>query len=221
MSANTLDPSNAGDPISPEHSVIEVRVPALKGLFNAIDPSAFHDKDLDPAADDFIVSWAKELSRDAPLALRVHLDRSAGLPDEAAALGDVIHKHFARRALAFRRRLRFLFRIGRTSLVIGLAFLTTSIAISDLLEIRLSGSRLATLIRESVLIGGWVAMWRPLEVFLYDWWPILAEARLSDRLATMPVQIRYHSHDATDFSWKQDWPVAMTKESPALQSPAR
>jgi hypothetical protein len=26
-------------------------------------------------------------------------------------------------------------------------------------------------IREGFLIGGWVAMWRPLEVFLYDWWP--------------------------------------------------
>ena len=22
------------------------------------------------------------------------------------------------------------------------------------------------------MIGGWVALWRPLEIFLYDWWPI-------------------------------------------------
>ena len=29
-----------------------------------------------------------------------------------------------------------------------------------------------------------MAMWRPLEVFLYDWWPIRAEARLFDRLIT-------------------------------------
>jgi hypothetical protein len=41
------------------------------------------------------------------------------------------------------------------------------------------------------LIGGWVAMWRPLEVFLYDWWPIRAEARLFDQLATMPVRLSY------------------------------
>ena len=45
--------------------------------------------------------------------------------------------------------------------------------------------------RESLLIGGWVAMWRPLEVFLYDWWPIRAEARLFDRLAAMPVRLSY------------------------------
>jgi len=27
-------------------------------------------------------------------------------------------------------------------------------------------------VRESLLVGGAVAPWRPLEIFLYDWWPI-------------------------------------------------
>ena len=31
---------------------------------------------------------------------------------------------------------------------------------------------------ESLLIGGWRPMWRPLEIFLYDWWPIRAERTL-------------------------------------------
>jgi len=26
--------------------------------------------------------------------------------------------------------------------------------------------------REGLTIIGWVAMWRPIEIFLYDWWPI-------------------------------------------------
>jgi hypothetical protein len=41
------------------------------------------------------------------------------------------------------------------------------------------------------VIGGWVAMWRPLEIFLYDWWPIVAERKLFDRLSTMPVRITF------------------------------
>jgi hypothetical protein len=49
----------------------------------------------------------------------------------------------------------------------------------------------ASILHESLLIGGWVAMWRPLEVFLYDWWPIRAEARRFDQLATMPVRLSY------------------------------
>ena len=39
------------------------------------------------------------------------------------------------------------------------------------------------------MISGWVALWRPAEIFLHEWWPILAEARLYDRLAVMPVTL--------------------------------
>jgi hypothetical protein len=68
-------PSAAGDAIPPKCSVIEVHVGELKQLFNAIDPSPFRDKDLDPKAEEFIVGWAKDLPRDATLALVVDLDR--------------------------------------------------------------------------------------------------------------------------------------------------
>lgn len=55
----------------------------------------------------------------------------------------------------------------------------------------ISDGGFAALLQEGLLIGGWVAMWRPLEVFLYDWWPILGEVRLLDRLSQMPVRIEY------------------------------
>ena len=32
-------------------------------------------------------------------------------------------------------------------------------------------------------------MWRPIEIFLYEWWPIRAEARLFDRLSAMTVRV--------------------------------
>jgi hypothetical protein len=50
-------------------------------------------------------------------------------------------------------------------------------------------STFGQVLHEGLAIAGWVAMWRPLEVFLYDWWPIRADARRFDRLATMPVRI--------------------------------
>ena len=56
-------------------------------------------------------------------------------------------------------------------------------------ERMLLATQFAGVARESLLIGGWVAMWRPLEVFLYDWWPIRAEARLFDRLSAMIVRV--------------------------------
>jgi hypothetical protein len=39
------------------------------------------------------------------------------------------------------------------------------------------------------VIGGWVALWRPAEIFLYEWWPIRAEAKLLDRLSEMSVRV--------------------------------
>ena len=181
--------NSAGDPIPSACQVIQVHVGELKQLFNAIDPSPFREKDLDPKAEEFIVGWAREAPRDAPLALLVHLDHPASLPEEAAALHDAIREFFVNRAEASRRSLRQLFRRGRTSLAIGVAFLAVTFLVGDAVGNALRGQRLGELLREGLLISGWVAMWRPLEIFLYDWWPVRAEARLSDRLSAMPVRI--------------------------------
>jgi hypothetical protein len=200
------DKPSAGDPIPPKCSIIEVHVGELKQLFDAIDPSPFRDRDLDPKAEEFIVGWAKDLPRNASLGLIVDLDREAGLSDEATVLRDAIHEFFRHRAETQRQRLRELFRLGRTSLMIGLVVLAGAIALGDFLANLMKNSRIGEILRESLTIGGWVSMWRPLEVFLYDWWPIRNEARLSDRLAAMPVRIRYVNATAPD-AWRGDWPA--------------
>lgn len=207
------EPPSAGDPIPPNCQRIEVHVAELKQLFNAMDPSPFRERDLDPAAEEFIVGWARELPRNAPLALVVYLDRPAGLPQEAAILRDAIREFFAARAQTTRRRLRQLFRVGRTSLLIGVVFVVVTVGAGDLIAKALAGQRLGEILRESLLIGGWVAMWRPLEIFLYDWWPIRQEAGLDDRLSAMPARIVYKDDTKPD-AWRSDWPVA----PPAIQA---
>jgi len=203
--------SAAGDTIPTECRAIEVRVAELRQLFNAIDPSPFRERDLDPRAEEFITEWARELPRDARLALLVHLERSPGQADEAPLLGESVHQYFEQRALDSRRRLRELFRRGRISLVIALAFLGVSIAVGNALASFLRDTHFAEIIREGLLIVGWVAMWRPLEVFLYDWWPIRAEGRLFDRLSTMPVRIEYKETTTSD-AWRADWPAVSASE---------
>ena len=204
-------PRSAGDALPHRCAVIEIRVAELRQLFNAIDPSPFRQRDLDPRAEQFIVDWASDLPADRPWGLVVHLDRPAGRADEADALREAIHEYFGQRVVACRRRLRELFRRGRISLVIALAFLTASIAVGDAVAGYLGDGRLGEVIREGFLIGGWVAMWRPLEVFLYDWWPIRAEGRLLQRLSTMPVRIEYHETAPAD-AWRVDWPEVPAAE---------
>jgi len=179
----------AGDEIPPGDQVIEVHVSELGQIFNSMDPSPFHEKDLDDDAEQFIVGWAKELPRDAPLALCVYLDKPSVTPEMATALRDAVHAFFQRQSEASRQRLRQLFRVGRTSLLIGLVFLALCLLASHRVAKLWAGSGLAAVVRESLLIGGWVAMWRPLEIFLYDWWPIRNDRRLYGRLSRMPVRI--------------------------------
>ena len=38
-------------------------------------------------------------------------------------------------------------------------------------------------------IGGWVALWRPMEIFLYSRWPIKRMQKLYTRLANMEIRI--------------------------------
>lgn len=192
--------------IFPNCELIEVRVAELQQLFNSMDASPFRERDLDPDAEELIASWAREAPRGANLALLVDVDRAPGLPDELIALRDTIHEFFNHRAQVSRARLHELLRIGRTSLVVGMVFLAAAVGLGDLVAGAMSGQRLGDLLREGLVICGWVAMWRPLEIFLYGWWPIRRQARLYDRLGGMPVRIAYNS-DAEPGSWRRDWPA--------------
>ena len=169
--------------------LIEVHVADLKQMFHSLDPTPFRERDLDPKAEEFIAGWARELESDAPIALIVHVDQDVPPAEHIKTFHNAVREYFSERAAETRRRLRLLFRVGRTSLAIGLLFLAASILLGDLVAAMLSDTRFAGVARESLLIGGWVAMWRPLEVFLYDWWPIRAEARLMDRLSAMAVRV--------------------------------
>ena len=193
-----------------------MRVAELRQLFHSNDPSPFRERDLDPAAERFIVDWSRELPTDAHLALVVHLERGAGRTDEAAILRDAIREFFGQREVATRRTLRELFRRGRISLVIALAFLAASILVGDWVTGFFAQSRLVQVFREGLLIGGWVAMWRPIEVFLYDWWPIRAEARLFFRLSSMPVRIEYMGRTSSG-AWRRDWPAVPARAGQALE----
>ena len=183
----------AGDTMPPKCEIIEVRVTDLDQLFHTIDPSPFHERQLDRDAEEFIVNRAREIPRDVPLGLTIYLDRSARgkAEEEAGALRDAVHRFFARRADGARRELAELFKQGRVSLVIGLLFMGFTNVIGQVIGADTDSAGVSVFVRESLIIAGWVAMWRPLEIFLYDWWPIRDRARRYDRLAGMPVAVQF------------------------------
>jgi len=183
----SIEPSAGQHGVAGHREVLDLYLADTRQLFNSMDPAPFRQRDLDPNAETYILDWAQEAPVNRSLSLVLHLGDGCTTEDDAAIVRESVCEHFRRRALASRRHLQRLFQVGRYSLLIALVFLALVIVIGESLASSVSSERYASLIEDSLVIGSWVALWRPLEIFLYDWWPIRAEAKLFDRLSQMNV----------------------------------
>lgn len=169
-------------------NLVEMKISHPAQLFNSLDPSPFRERDLDAEAAEWLVDALRELHGHRHVKIVVYLP---GQADERTrvAVTDAIHNYFRYREVAARFSLRQVLRTGRTSLLVGLAFLAVCTA---LWLFAFTGDDLASrMLHEGVLIMGWVAMWKPLEILLYDWWPVLRDSRLYHRISTLPVEVRH------------------------------
>ena len=164
--------------------LIELRLSNVGQLFNTMDPSPFHERDLDHDAEEFILSWAREHERDSALRLRVVLKQPA---DEEAAgqVRESIRHYFEYRSRMARRELRDLFREGRTALAIGVLFLAATLVLRGLIPV----SGWTEFLREGLIICGWVGLWKPIDIHLYRWWPLKAHGDLLARIGRCQVEV--------------------------------
>lgn len=168
--------------------VIEVKVQNLHRLFNSMDPSPFHERDLDHDAEMFIESWAQESPRNAPLKLVVHLSQPPEEPDAQGIVADAIHNYYAYKAALNRNDFRRLMREGWASLLIGILFLAACTYAAQVAG--RGGGEMRRIMGEGLTIIGWVAMWRPLEIYLYRWWPVRRLGNDYDKLSAAEVEVR-------------------------------
>lgn len=170
----------AADPL------IRVSVATPDQLYNSIDPSPFHARDLDESAERFILEWARDATRRADISLEVRVTETG---DGATDIAEAVRQQFRRRADTVSRELRELLRRGRIATVIGLTFLTLSVVLADLIVRVMGHTHAAGVTQEGLHLLGWVSTWKPIEIFLYGWWPLVEERRLYDRLARMPIRV--------------------------------
>ena len=156
-------------------------------LFDALDPAPRHERDLDGRTEAFLIASAEDLPPGVPLRLTVHLRRGPAEPEAEHAIREAVQHHFTALAEQQHRQFLALMRQGRWSLLVGISFLSVCVLAGNLLSDLFAG---ADILRETLLIGGWVAMWQPLQIYLYDWWPILQRERLFRRMAAMRVHLK-------------------------------
>jgi hypothetical protein len=180
-------PSGSARSIVSNH--IQLNLRDINQLFNTIDPSPFQERDLDRNAEDFIVSWAHEFPQNEPMDLIVHLKKLPESHNAKHLVEQSIHHYFAYRARLNNMEFRRLMKQGRLSLVVGISFLATCLVITQLLMSNEHGI-VPYFIQQGLTIAGWVAMWRPMEIYLYDWWPLRQRGKVFKKLSLMPVEIR-------------------------------
>jgi hypothetical protein len=174
-----------------DDNVIQLKLRDVAQLFNSLDPSPFNEKDLDHDAEEFIVSWAREISIHKELRLVIHLEVPLPPTQSESLVDDSVRHYFGYRASMARLELREFLKRGRTSLLIGSCFLTVCLLLSQLVAKSFSAGVIGSIAEESLTIGGWVAMWRPMEIYLYDWWPLKRKVELLTKLSHIKVKIRF------------------------------
>lgn len=170
--------------------LIELKLASARRLFNPFDPSPFRDADLDRDAENYIVDAVREFPLKDQLRLVFHLPQAEVDGGAAANVPAAVRGYFDYLSVATARDLSLCLRRGRVSLLIGLAFLFSCVGASELVQVTVANPTLARFLREGLFIIGWVAMWTPIQIFLYDWWPIARRRRIYDKLKQMVIEVR-------------------------------
>jgi hypothetical protein len=169
---------------------IDVHVKHWQQLFDLRDPAPFRERDLDENVVKYLVAAVQEIPRAQPLKIVVTIE-AAEEPSAAAALIDeAIRGHFEHERAQVARRLRDHVHRGRVALLLGVVVMGVCVTLANSTE-SVAPGRVWDTLREGLVIAGWVAIWRPLEVLLYEWWPLVDERRHIDRLIAAERSVRF------------------------------
>ena len=145
-------------------------------------------KSLTTDAEDYIVDTVQDFPTKTKFMIHLYLPPPLVASDEAKKIIPAIHNHFRYRMLVTERKYRLKVRFGWFSLLVGLSFLAIALIASQLVA-AMNMYIIAQLLSYSLLIIGWVAMWQPITVFLYQLWPIIRLKRIYEKIRTIEIEV--------------------------------
>ena len=86
---------------------------------------------------------------------------------------------------------------GRRSLLLGFAVLSVMLLLVEAINQPLPAGPFASSVQEGLTILGWVALWRPAEIVLYEWRPLKRDLRLLEVLEHLRVEIAVRDESST------------------------
>ena len=143
---------------------------------------------LNPTVEEFLIEETEGLAVKDEINLIVQAEEWE--PSREAAIVEAIHKHFAYRSQQAEMSVKKIFKLGWTSLLVSFVFLIFMFFIAFAITRFLPENTIMTTLREVFIILGWVALWRPADLLLYDWRSFKRKGRLLTRLAHCKVSFQ-------------------------------
>ena len=103
--------------------MIELELDSLEQLSNSFDPAPFHEKELNPDAEDYIYNAVDEFPLKKSLEIMIHLPPNEISTEIEVNLTRAIQNHFSYKNLLTEIELRRILYQGRTNFLIALIFL--------------------------------------------------------------------------------------------------
>jgi hypothetical protein len=179
----------------PDIASVNIHVHDLAQIFNSLDPSPFWDRDLDRDAAAFIEDEFREKVTASVWHLQVHTHEGAA---SGADLQSAIKRYYERLATTARHQLHEQRRVGQWALAGGAGVFGICMSLHEALRSLLHG--IPRVLDEGLIILAWIALWRPLEVLLYEWVPLYRRRRLYERLADVRVFVHVSAPPPVDAS---------------------
>ena len=173
-----------------ETVIIEVGVKNSRQLFNERDPAPFRERDLDQQFVTYIVSAVEEFSLRTKMKIRIlTADENDLKPENSLIIREAIRTYFEYESKLTKADLRKRHRTARYFFLIGTITLVACLSVAEFASTFKSLPAVANIVSVGFVITGWVAMWRPIEVLLYDWWPVREKRLYFDKIATTEVEV--------------------------------
>jgi hypothetical protein len=169
---------------------IEVRVKNPQQLFDARDPAPFRERDLDDDFIEYVTTSAQEFSLLTPLKLVIYIEEKETKDLSKESVREAILSYLTYQSDLQRSVLKRFIKRAQVFLLIGIVILASCLfAAQKMGESTITGS--LGIFREGLVIFGWVSIWKPIELILFDWYPLFEKLRLYNKLVHTEIEVRF------------------------------
>jgi len=166
-------------------AILEVRILNVEQIFDNRDPAPFRERDLDPDFVDYLVDGVRDLGTARPIRIIVWLEQAC----PPGQIEESIHRYFEHTLARIDRTRREQVQSGGIALAIAGVAIVVLTALGQLVAMAIPNP-LGTGLHTALEISGWVFMWRPIEVLIYDGIPVRRERRVLRAIHTAPIEVR-------------------------------